>query len=281
MGAGVVTLVVAILLALAFLALSLGLVWWRQERIVFQPPIPPGDASLAHCRARYRASDGQELVGYVVGEAEGAPGVLVAFHGNADLAVWQAEWAEELVRRTGWCVLLAEYRGYGGLGGAPTYVTSRLDARAAYAYAREHLGAAPERIALFGHSLGSAIAAELAAEVRPCALVLQAPFTSARDMARIFVSATAHRAWRLISRVHFDTVRRVRELDAPVWVSHGDRDFVVPVRMGRLVFEAARVKGELLIVPGAGHNDVSGDAYWAWISAALGRRPTQRGAMSE
>ena len=289
MGAGTITLALALLAALVFLALSLGLVWMRQERIVFQPPPPPGDASLAHCRARYRAADGQELLAYVIGEAEGAAGVLVAFHGNADLAVWQSEWAEEVVRRTGWVVLLAEYRGYGGLGGAPTYVASRLDARAAWDYARERLGPAPgappARMALFGHSLGSAIATELASEARPDVLILQAPFTSARDMARIFVSATAHRAWRLISRVHFDTETRVRALEVPVWVTHGTRDFVVPVRMGRRVFETARVQGELLLVPGAGHNDVAavaGDAYWEWITAALGasRATARRGLAS-
>ena len=202
MGAASITLVLAALAAVVFLVLSLGLVWMRQERIVFQPPPPPGDASLAHCRARFAAADGQELLAYVIGEAAGAPGVLVAFHGNADLAVWQAEWAEEIVRRTGWCVMLAEYRGYGGIGGAPTYVASRLDARAAWDHARQRLGASPgappARMALYGHSLGSAIAAELASEVKPDVLILQAPFTSARDMARIFVSTMAHRAWRLI-----------------------------------------------------------------------------------
>ena len=106
------------------------------------------------------------------------------------------------------------------------------------------------------------------------ALVLQSPFTSARDMARLIAPSPVLLGWRVIARVHFDTERRVRELDAPVWVAHGERDWVIPTRFGRRVFEAARVKGELLLVPSAGHNDVAeagGEAYWRWLERAMGR----------
>jgi pimeloyl-ACP methyl ester carboxylesterase len=78
--------------------------------------------------------------------------------------------------------------------------------------------------------------------------------------------------WRAIARVHFDTRAVVAKLSVPVWVAHGDRDIVIPARMGRDVFAAARLKGELLIVPGAGHNDVAergGAAYWSWLRRAL------------
>jgi fermentation-respiration switch protein FrsA (DUF1100 family) len=57
-----------------------------------------------------------------------------------------------------------------------------------------------------------------------------------------------------------------------VWVAHGDRDLIIPVRMGREVFEAAAHRGELLIVPGAGHNDVAdvgGRDYWRWLARAV------------
>jgi pimeloyl-ACP methyl ester carboxylesterase len=82
--------------------------------------------------------------------------------------------------------------------------------------------------------------------------------------------------WRLISRVHFDTISRVRVVHVPVWVSHGDRDLIIPVRMGREVFDASAIKGELLIVNGAGHNDVAevgGRDYWDWLRRALGATP--------
>jgi len=269
-----IALVIAALLAALFVVLA-GLVWWRQERIVFQPPRPPVAVERDTLRVAYQAADGQPLFGYLVlppAGSDSAPRrVLIAFHGNADLAVWQLPWAAEVARRTGWAVLCAEYRGYAGLSGTPSYEGSKLDARAAYAYVRDTLGVDPSRVAIFGHSLGSAIAAELAADVRPAALLLQSPFTSARAMARIVVAPPVAALWRVISRVHYDTESCVRTLEAPVHVAHGDRDFIIPVRMGRAVHAAARVPGRLFIARGAGHNDVgaAGEAYWRWIEEAL------------
>ena len=80
--------------------------------------------------------------------------------------MWQIGWARTLEKRTGCAVLLAEYRGYMSLGGNPTYAASKLDARAAYDHLRIEYGVDPARVAYFGHSLGSGIAAELA-EIHP------------------------------------------------------------------------------------------------------------------
>ena len=250
----------------------LALAWWRQERIAFQPPSPPFDDAGTTERVEYTARDGTRLFAYLVGEATDTAGLVIAFHGNADLAVWQIPWGRELASRTGSRVMLAEYRGYGGNAGSPTYLNAQLDARAALGFATDSLGVPLSRMVFFGHSLGSAIATELAAESLPQVLVLQSPFTSARDMARIIVAQPIALAWKLISRIHYDTEDKVRRLDIPVHVAHGTRDLVVPTRMGRRVHAAAKVKGELLIVDGAGHNDVEdrgGDAYWSWLTRAL------------
>lgn len=247
------------------------LIWWRQERILFQPPrlveIPDETSRMS-----YDAVDGQRLVGFLVGNPSRTHGVLLCFHGNADLAVWQLDWAREIERRTHVSVFLAEYRGYMSLGGAPTYGTTKLDARAAYDHLRIALGVDRTRIAYFGHSLGSAIAAELADVHPPAALLLQSPFSSARAMARLIVSPPIVLVWRAISRIHFDTARTVSQIDVPVSVAHGRRDRIVPFRMGVEVYEAAKRKGELLLVETAGHNDVAqiaGPGYWRWIQRAL------------
>jgi len=275
------TLLVATSIVLAIILALVVLAWWNQERIVFQPPPPPDVAIPGWARrVDYEASDGQRLLGYVVAPPAPTtpPGrVVVAFHGNADLAVWQLDWAHELSRRTGATVLLAEYRGYGGLGGTPTYKTARHDADAALAFAERALGATPAEVVVFGHSLGSGVGTELAGRIAargagPHALVLQSPFTSARAMARLVVVRPAWWAWNAISRVHFDSERIVRSLDAPVWVAHGERDMIVPVRMGRAVFDAAKTKGRLLLLPRASHNDVEmvgGEEYWRWLESAV------------
>jgi pimeloyl-ACP methyl ester carboxylesterase len=280
-------LVVAAIAAVGFAAL-VGLVWWAQERIVFQPPgsFAPWAGADDHVTRRvdYRAADGQPLFAFVVrprrtadpeqrGPSPVPRGVVIVFHGNADLASSWIGWGGEVAERTGLTVVAAEYRGYGGLPGTPTYEGSKLDARAAYAFVRDSLGARPEHVFIYGHSLGSAIGAELAAEVRPRALLLESPLTSARAMARIVVARPVVALWRVIARVHYDTEARVRALDAPVHVAHGERDAVIPVHMGRAVHAAARVKGGLLIVRGAGHNDVqhaAGGDYWRWLGGALG-----------
>jgi pimeloyl-ACP methyl ester carboxylesterase len=246
--------------------------WRFQERVVFQPPSGVAPTTVSARQVRYRSSDGIDLFAYVVGECAPDRTTVLAFHGNADLARWFVPWAHEVARTTGACVVIPEYRGYDGLGGTPTYVGSSADARAALAFVRDSLGASPDRTIYFGHSLGTAIAAELAAVAAPRTLILQAPFSSAREMGRRMFLPGLVMFWSAVSRVHFDTIDRVAALAVPVWVTHGDNDFVIPVRMGREVFSAARNKGELLIVRGAGHNDVAergGAEYWEWLRHAI------------
>ena len=258
----------------AIAALLMILTWTFQERIAFQPPRGPWPTPTGVLRVDYTAGDGQALFAYVVGNPQSPSGLVLCFHGNADLAVWQVDWARELNRHTGVTVMLAEYRGYMGLSGRPSYEGSRLDADAAYSHARITMGVPAERIALFGHSLGTAVAAELASRNAPAALILQSPFTSARDMARRVVGYRPPGfLWDLISRLHFDTGAQVAKISAPVSVSHGGRDRLIPVAMGKQIYAAARNKGEWFLVPEATHNDVSirgREAYWAWMKKALG-----------
>ena len=256
------------------------LLWVFQEQVVFQPPRVGPTALETARKVRYRASDGVELFGYLVGACQPNSAVMIAFHGNADVARWFVPWASNAARATGACVMLPEYRGYDGLGGSPSYETSSLDAKAALEYARENLQVSPDSLVVFGYSLGSAIAAELAAHTSPRALVLQAPFTSTRAMAaRMYVPGLQF-FFRVITRVHYNTLARVRALRTQVWVAHGDRDRVVPLQMGKAVFEAAGNRGELLVVRGAGHTDlpeVAGSAYWSWLASAVRPSPTIAG----
>lgn len=262
----------AIVLAGLF-ALLLLLVWRMQERMVFQPPSGAWPAPPGVERIDVAGADGTPMFAYVVRRdaAAGSP-VVLHFHGNAEVASLAVPWARDLAGRTGAVVVLAEYRGYAGIPGDPTYAASRSDALALWSAVRLTLGATPARTVVHGFSLGSAIAAELASEIAPRALVLEAPFTSAQAMAIRMGPMLRGPVWRLIARVHYDTRTRVAALDVPVWVAHGAADGVIPVGMGREVFAAAQRKGELLVVPGAGHNDLrlsGGTAYERWLDAAV------------
>src|SRR5687768_2337720 len=263
------------LLALAWLGFTTVWLWRNQERVVFQPPGEAPDAPPPGRRVSFAASDGHPVFGYVVTprSQETVRTVVIAFHGNADLAAWQIPWAQEVVERTGAAVLIPEYRGYAGIPGTPTYETAAADARGALAFARTL--AAGGEIVLYGHSLGTALAAELAQHMRdrpPKALLLLSPFTSARDMATRMLVPTIPWLWRRISRVHYDTRAIVAGISSPVFVAHGSRDLNIPVRMGRQVHAAARQAGDLLIVEGAGHNDVAdvaGERYWEWLQRGV------------
>ena len=261
----------AALFTAALLAASILLLWRSQERILFQPP-PLNEDPPELDRITYETIDGQQLAGYVIGDPRHAPGVLICFHGNADLSVRQIDWARSIEKHTGCAVFLAEYRGYMSLGGKPTYATSKLDARAAYDHMRIAYGVDRTRTAYFGHSLGSGVAAELAEIHPPQSLLLQCPFTTAQAMARLIVWPPITFIWKLFSRIHFDTAAIVSELDIPVSVAHGKRDRIVPFRQGMAVFNRAKCKGALLVVERGGHNDlpqIAGDDYWRWISESL------------
>ena len=282
-----VTLATVALGGLLFFAMIVATVWLRQERIAYQPPAVTPMPPAGVVRVDYTASDGQRLYAYLIEPPSGdtSPRTLVAFHGNADLAVWQVGWGREVARRAGWRVLLAEYRGYGGLTGTPSYEGLQRDARAAWEYARDSLASVSRATALFGHSLGSAVAIELAAELSgkesPPLLLLQSPFTSARDMACIVANRPVHLLWKLITRIHYDTRDKLAMLDAPVWIAHGERDWLVPVAMGRELHRIARRPGRLLLVGEAGHNDVEehgGTAYWQWLADGLAEAATAHSA---
>jgi fermentation-respiration switch protein FrsA (DUF1100 family) len=250
----------------------LALLWRFQERIVFQPPANPESLDSANSILEYTSSDGIRLLAYVIEPASSGGPVVLAFHGNAMISRWMIPWAREFSRRTGATVVLPEYRGYDGLAGVPTYQGARLDADAALNAVREFFHVQASDMVFYGHSLGTAVATELASSNPPRVLLLESPFSSARAMAARWPVPGLGLVWPAISRVHYTTADRVAKLGVPVHVVHGERDIIVPSRMGRAVYAAAANKGALLLLPEAGHNDVAtvgGDAYWKWVQAAI------------
>ncbi|GGK22815.1 alpha/beta hydrolase [Salinarimonas ramus] len=159
--------------------------------------------------------------------------LVVYFHGNAGSIRQRAPRAAALAEG-GRGVLITSYRGYSGSTGSPTEEGLIEDARAAYAFASRHAPA--ERIVLYGESLGTGVAVALATEVEAGAVVLDAPFTSAADVARLrypFVPVG------LLMRDQFDSAARIGAVDEPLLVMHGTQDRVTPFAQGRALYEAA------------------------------------------
>ena len=279
MSRGVLGSIRRVVLALAVISVMTAAVLWTvQERLVFVPPATPRQQGIGATRIDFVSTDGQPIFGFFIAAPAGQSAsdrsqLILHFHGNGDLADSWVDWAQETAERTGWSVFLAEYRGYGGLSGRPTYDGVMRDARAALALVEARYGVGAGEVVLYGHSLGTGVATQLAVQRGARAVVLEAPITSMVDVGRRTLGPPLSWVMPLISRIDLVPVDDVRIIDAPVWVVCGGRDEVAPAWMGRSVFDAATRKGEFLLVPDARHGNVMDrgrDAYWAWLHQALG-----------
>jgi fermentation-respiration switch protein FrsA (DUF1100 family) len=241
-------------LLLGYAALA-ALLYVFQSRFIFFPEMGRGDRltpaqlQLPFEEVRIAVADGDTLHGWYV-PAPGARATLLFFHGNAGSIVHRLDWLPAF-RQLGLSALLIDYRGYGQSSGRPSEAAMYADAEAAWRHLTEVRRIAPARIVVFGESLGGAVAAHLAARVRPAALVLHSAFTSAPDLAAdLYPFLPA----RQLSRYAYDTLAAVRALRAPLLVAHSPQDEVVPVAHGRRLFAAAGEPKQWLELAG-GHND--------------------------
>jgi pimeloyl-ACP methyl ester carboxylesterase len=205
-------------------------------------PIPEGSTSLSVI-----AEDGVPVHAL---ELAGPPGarIVVHFHNNRETMVHGLELARALTLH-GFGVVLVEYRGYGvSDGNSPSEDGLYLDA-AAVLDALERRGVARERVVLWGMSLGTGVAAEMARRGRAGALVLVAPYTSIPDVVSTAVPSVLS---RLLVRDTFDTLAKATEIRVPTLIVHGDADEVIPFSMGERL--AGAIHGSRLVRVGGGHH---------------------------
>jgi fermentation-respiration switch protein FrsA (DUF1100 family) len=242
--------------ALALVVILVAVLLLLEEHAIYHPSrYPEGEwqpaiAGLEDCF--FQTADGVRLHAWWVSAVQDADGpVLLWFHGNAGNITHRAD-NLAMLAGSDLGVLLVDYRGYGRSEGRPSERGIYADGEAAYDYLTRARGVEPRRIVCFGRSLGTAVALHVAT-VRPVSgLILETPFTSARDMARRMMPILP--IWPLI-RTKMDNVERVRRLRVPLLVIHGDRDEVVPFEQGKAVFDAAPEPKEFLALKGAAHND--------------------------
>ena len=182
-------------------------------------------------------------------DAPNAPLTVVFFHGSGELASDEGGLAQALVTH-GFAALFAEYRGYGVSrdAGATTEAGVYADAEAVLASA----GVPRDRIVLYGYSLGTGVAMEMAARGWGRAMVLVAPYTSIPDVAaRELPIVPMH--W--LVRAELDSRAKAPRIRIPVFVAHGDADRVVPFDRGETIARELP-HGRLVTVPGGGHTDL-------------------------
>ena len=210
-------------------------------RDVGLPVTVPGDA-------------GQSLHGWWVAAAAWDAKVVLYLHGNdGNVSTSMGEIAP--LRELGYAVFMPDYRGYGESEGRfPSEKTVYEDAEAAWTYLVEQRGFRPAKLYIYGHSLGGAIAIELALHHPEAAgLIVESGFTSIREMAKLR-KRYALLPMQLLSQ-RFDSIQKVSKLRLPVLYIHGTADEVVPYAMGEQLFRASGGRKRFIAIGGGLHNN--------------------------
>jgi fermentation-respiration switch protein FrsA (DUF1100 family) len=219
--------------------------------------VPPKAAGLDGVQEiEFAAADGTKLVSWYAPAQEGKPTILY-FHGNAANAANRAP-KIDMMRESGFGVFYLNNRGYGGSGGSPTEANNVADAIAAYDYIRG-LGVPADKIVAFGESLGSGQAVRMAAARPVAAVVLEAPLTSTVEVGG---SIYFWLPLSLLIADQYNVERDIARVTAPLLILHGERDEVIPVEMGRRIYNAANEPKRIEVVRDGRHNDLFDHGAW-------------------
>lgn len=249
-----------------------------EPRLVFAPGSarrltpPPASLGLAPEALRFRAEDGVALSAWVIRPPAGAadPLWILICHGNAG-NLSEGGRAEHYagLRDLGLGIFAFDYRGYGESDGAPDEQGVYRDAVAAYRELRDRLHVPPERIVIFGHSLGSAVAVELATREPAAGLILEgALFSGVARGQEIYPWLPV----RLMARNRFESDRKVARLTLPKLFLHARADDVVPLDHGRRLYARAPEPKRFVGLAG-GHGDAflaDSAVYFGAIAEFLG-----------
>jgi pimeloyl-ACP methyl ester carboxylesterase len=247
-------------------------IWVQQKHFVFMPQRElkqtPADFHLAfedlYLQIRSDSGRVERMHCWWIPTDQPSDRCLIYLHGsglNIGANVSHARRFKEL----GFSVLLISYRGYGQSdGNFPTEAQVYVDAEAAWYYLVKQKGIEPGDIFIYGHSLGGAVAINLAiSHPEAKGLIVEATFTSIADMGRRF------KLYRLlpidlIIHQRFDSIKKVNQLQVPVLYIHGTDDSIVPPQMSRELYKRTTSPKQLILIPGGGHNNsasVGGDMY--------------------
>ena len=248
------------------LVLALPLVlYFAQDSLIFYPrPMSEAARQLVANQAEsifIEAPDGTRLHAW---HRKGSP-LTLYFGGNAEEVSWMLARAARYAPGTGW--LLVDYRGYGSSGGAPSENNLVADAFLWYEHARRKLGAT--RIFLFGRSLGSGVAVQLAAARPVVGVMVVAPFDSLTSLGRRYYPFLPV---GLMLRHPFDSLSLAPAIDAPLLCLVAERDEVIPLVHSKRLFDAWRGPKRWVELKDAGHNSTDdAPAFWQAIREFLGQ----------
>lgn len=201
----------------------------------------------------FNSADGTRLNGWFFeSQSKPAAATIIFFHGNGG-NISSVGWMGQRFAKHGFNVLLFDYRGYGaseGVAGDESGLYA--DGDAAIAFVVNNKGVRPEQIVLYGHSLGTTVATDVASRGTYGAVVLESGLSSASSVAATALPWLP--TWlHFLDRNRFESARKLANVKSPILIAHGDPDGTIPTDEGRRLFASAHEPKKLLIVPGAGH----------------------------
>lgn len=240
------------------LAVYLGvnaLAYTNQREMMYIPSterVSPADIGLDSVdEVTLATGSNVKLISWFARPKNNRPTVLF-FHGNAGAVSHRAYRFHELMAH-GCGVFVLGYPGYGGNAGEPSEANFHEASRLAYDYLRAS-GIESSDIIIYGESIGSGVAVQLAAEVSAKGLILEAPMSSAIDVAR------EHYPYLLVGLFLKDRYRSdefIDKIDMPLLVIHGEQDAIIPLQLGKKLVDRAVEPKTLVVIEGAGHNNLS------------------------
>lgn len=196
-----------------------------------------------------RSDDGMKITAWRHDAASGYP-TLVYFHGNAG-HIGDRIGKYSAIAEAGFGVVVLSYRGYGNSEGTPTEEGLYRDARAAINYALGEMGLPVSRLVLYGESLGTGVAIQMATEYPVAGIVLEAPYTSIVRRGQAMFPRIIPVS--LLLKDRFASIDKIGQVKAPLLLFHGEKDNVVPVSDGREIFDAANEPKEGHFFPEVDH----------------------------
>ena len=240
---------------------------WLEFAITFHPVLIPANQTLAVPTGAeevwFSSADGTRLHGWLFrSKAPPETAWIIYFHGNGG-NISNIDWVGQNLSRRGFDVLLFDYRGYGRSEGEVGSESGLYaDGDAALAFVVNEKRARLERVVLYGQSLGTAVAADIASRNDVGAVILESGLSSASSVGRTALPWLP--TWlHFLATNRFESARKLAQVKAPVLITHGDPDPVIPTEEARILFAAANEPKKLLLCPGADHNvfGSQGDVY--------------------
>ena len=249
------------MMVLIVYSIIMGMTYFRQDSMIYFPDKEilqtPQNINLGYREINFQTKDSVNISGWYI-PANPEKGILLFCHGNAGNISHVMEYIK-IFHEMGFSALVFDYRGYGKSVGKPSEEGTYLDVEAAWDYLVQQ-GNPPEKIIVYGQSLGGAVATEAAIRKNPAALIIESSFTSMPDLgANLYPWLPV----KLLSKYQYSTISKIGMIKSPKLIIHSPDDEIVPFQHGRKLYEKASQPKDFLEIRG-GHNDgflLSGAKY--------------------